>query len=258
MRSPQSEDDAKAPGQLALEQEAQIQHHRARYKEVMQAFLNDPNPDATALRSRLQEIHGAGVDYFNAFERSIPTSSLLRADDDPAWYSGKGETAANVLGTIVLHFRTVKQKAEQATLSSSDFWPSPTAYAAMQRIVRHVVPEQADNLRGQFASLGLPTYGFDHAEMEKPRMPTWQKIIGVCFGIVFVIVLLCLALWVPKPTSFQVFVFRAVLALAAGACATMLTGFLNVEGRGKRWTIRAGAGLAVFVIVYMMNPPALV
>lgn len=258
MRSRQRADTSAATEMLALDQEAQIRQYRVRYQEATQAFVADPHVANNSLLRRLQEFHAAGVDYFNAFERSIPANSLLCADRDAAWYTHKGETAANLLETITYHFRVVKHKAEQAGQRPSDFWPSPTAYAATQRIAMRVVPGQASKLRESFAALGLPVYGFDHSETEKPLMPTWQKIAGVSFGIVFVIVLLYLAIWFPEPTSFQVLVFRAVLALAAGACTTMLTGFLNVESRGKWWTIRAGAGLAVFVVIYMLNPPALV
>lgn len=258
MRGWRSAYSAKTRAGFALEQENKLARLRARYREVMERFVDAGDAGDDVFRSQFHEFHRAGVAFFNAFEDSIAVDSLLGADHDSTWYSGKAESASNVLGTIVLHFRVVKEKAGRAGRSPSDFWPSPTAYAAMQRIVKRVVRQQADTLRKDFLSLGLPTYGFDHDEKEKRRMAKWQKITGVCFGIAFVVVLLILAVVVPTPTAQQFFVFRTVLALAAGACAAMLTGFLNVEGRIKSLSIRAGAGLAVFVIVYVVNPPALV
>lgn len=243
---------------LVLQQEREYAERRARYKEVMEEFLADAGADTVTKQSRLREFHQAGVACFNAFEKSIPWSSLLRADDDTDWYTEKGETAANLLGTIAKHFQVIQTKASEAGLSSSDCPPpSPTAYAAMQRIAKDVVPGEADKLREKFISLDLPTHGFDHAAKEKPRMSTWQKIIGVVLGSILIAVSLVLAICFPSPTRFQFFVFRTVLALGAAGFAAVITGFLHVEGRFKRITVSAGAGLGVWVIVYFVNPPAL-
>ncbi len=245
---------------LVLQQEREYADRRTRYAEVMKAFLADADNEAANMQRRLYEFHEAGVACFNAAERTIPWSSLLKADADSDWYTDKGETAANLLGTIAKHFQVIQTKASKAGLSSSVFppSPSPTAYAAMQRIAKAVVPEEADRLREQFVSLDLPTHGFDHGAKEKPRMPTWQKVTGVCFGITFIAVILAVAIYVPTPTPFQTYVFRTVLALAAGACVTMLSGFFKLEGQVLQWKLRAGAGLAVVLLVYLFNPPALV
>jgi len=249
---------AKTPEEFACEEQQELDTLRARYKQAMQTLLEQANDKGDMFQSRFREFHSAGVAFFNACERSIVSGSSSGADRDPTWYTDKGEMAANTLETMLKHFRVVKNKAAQAGRVASDFKPSLTAYATMQRIAKHVVPSEADKLRADFLSLGLPTYGFDHDEKEKRRMPTWQKVTGVCFGITFVVVLLILAVFIPKPSTFQVFVFRTVLALAAGACAAMLTGFLNIEGRFKALSIRAGAGLAVLIFIYTVNPPALV
>ena len=60
------------------------------------------------------------------------------------------------------------------------------------------------------------------------------------------------SLW---PTDFQFFVFRAVLALAAGTLGAIIPGFLNVQFKGR---LRAGGAVALFVLVYMINPPTLI
>jgi hypothetical protein len=50
-------------------------------------------------------------------------------------------------------------------------------------------------------------------------------------------------------------IFRVVLALAAGAFGALIPGFIEVSFRN--W-LRAGGAMALFVIVYMINPPALI
>src|SRR5437870_4275025 len=55
----------------------------------------------------------------------------------------------------------------------------------------------------------------DHAGMK-----TWEKITMIAAGFVFLLLLLSIALLVPEPTDFQIFVFRIVLAIAASAFAS--------------------------------------
>ena len=85
--------------------------------------------------------------------------------------------------------------------------------------------------------------------------PRWQIVATGATGIVFVLILLSLAIFFPNPTDFQLFVFRVVLALAAGAFGALIPGFIEVEFRN--W-LRAGGALALFAIVFFWNPPALV
>lgn len=82
-----------------------------------------------------------------------------------------------------------------------------------------------------------------------------ERLAAFAFGVFFVVVLLVLALFVPKPTPFQYTVFRVVLALAAAGAAAMIPGFLQVQI--AQW-LRAGGALAVFVIVFFYNPAQLV
>lgn len=247
----------KTSGELAMEQERHVEDLRGKYKKVMQAFANDPHAEDDVVRSRLEELHGAGVAFFNAFDESITSSSMLRADADPDWYSGKGESAVSILETIAHHYRVIQAKANRAGLNSRNFRPSATAYAAMQRIAKDVVSEEAATLREEFISLGLPTHGFDHPAKEKVRMPSWQRITGVCFAITGVGVLLVVVIFIPSPTPSQFLVFRTILALAAGSCAAFLSGSLTMEGQVLKWRFRASGGLAVFVAVYLINPPPL-
>lgn len=53
-------------------------------------------------------------------------------------------------------------------------------------------------------------------ELHLTRPPLWERVTVVAFGVGFVLMLLAIALLVPDPTNFQIWVFRVVLALAAG------------------------------------------
>ncbi len=78
------------------------------------------------------------------------------------------------------------------------------------------------------------------------------------FGVAFLVVLLVIALAVPNPTASQLLIFRVVLALAAAGVAWFIPGFIDVNVRLPRIAIRASGAIAVFVIVYLVNPPNVV
>ena len=83
----------------------------------------------------------------------------------------------------------------------------------------------------------------------------WQKLTAFGFGLLFVILLLIFVLAVPDPTQTQWFVFRVVLALAAAGIGAVIPGLLVVH---VSTFIRAGGAIALFVIVYNLNPPQLI
>jgi len=74
------------------------------------------------------------------------------------------------------------------------------------------------------------------------------------FGALLILIVLGISLFLPNPTEFQGLVLRVMLALAAAAIAAGIPGFINVQ-IGPR--IRVGGALAVFLLVYAFNPPAL-
>ena len=78
-----------------------------------------------------------------------------------------------------------------------------------------------------------------------------QKIASFVFGVVFVVTMLLIAVFTPNPSGFQYTIFRIVMALAAGGVVAAYPGFIEVKF-GK-W-LRAGGALAVFSVVYHINP----
>ena len=82
---------------------------------------------------------------------------------------------------------------------------------------------------------------------------TWPVIWASVSGIAFAVTMLVMAVRFPRPTPFQTFVFRSVLALSAGSMAAAIPGFLEVEANLTGFGVRAGGALAVFVLVYKLN-----
>lgn len=92
-----------------------------------------------------------------------------------------------------------------------------------------------------------------HGRQEQQQ--TWEKIAIFAIGVAFVATLILIALFVPEPKPFPIFIFRVVLALGAGALGALIPGFIEVKFRN--W-LRAGGAIALFVIVYLINPPELI
>jgi len=82
----------------------------------------------------------------------------------------------------------------------------------------------------------------------------WEKLLAFGFGVVFIATMLTIALAVPEPTPTQWFVFRVALALAAAGIGAVIPGLIVVR---VSTFIRAGGAIALFVIVYYLNPPQL-
>jgi uncharacterized membrane protein YedE/YeeE len=87
---------------------------------------------------------------------------------------------------------------------------------------------------------------------------TTQMLVAFVFGVVFVSGLILLAVFFPRPTPFQYIVFRIVLSLAAAGVAAMIPGFLSLQLNPSQYLfLRAGGALAVFAVIYFLNPARL-
>jgi hypothetical protein len=83
----------------------------------------------------------------------------------------------------------------------------------------------------------------------------WQKGTAFGCGVLFVALMLILAIAIPNPTATQWFVFRVLLALAAAGIGAVIPGLIVVN---VSKVVRAGGAIALFVLVYLLNPPQLV
>ena len=94
---------------------------------------------------------------------------------------------------------------------------------------------------------------------ENQHSSLWEKVVVCSFGITFVAIMLLIAMFFPNPTDFQIFIFRVVLALSASGIGAVIPGFINIEmTKEKLMMVRAGGAIALFLLIYLINPPALV
>jgi hypothetical protein len=84
------------------------------------------------------------------------------------------------------------------------------------------------------------------------RLGTW---LAFSFGCVFVAVILALAFAGNTLDDRRFEILRIVLALAGGGIGGVIPGFLDLNMKaGTKMALRAGGGLAVFIILYFWSP----
>ena len=86
---------------------------------------------------------------------------------------------------------------------------------------------------------------------EAPNWP-WLIVFVALIGVITII-----ALKFPDLTSSQVFFFRIIIALAAAGIGAIIPGFLQIQIKVLDSAVRAGGALALFVLIFLYNPPEL-
>jgi hypothetical protein len=84
-------------------------------------------------------------------------------------------------------------------------------------------------------------------------MPDRNLVLLGVFLLIFVLALVIIR--GPQPDSPEFWLYRILVALGAASVGSALPGFLNVSLPAG---VKAGGGLAIFVIVLLLNPPSLV
>lgn len=80
-------------------------------------------------------------------------------------------------------------------------------------------------------------------------------IVLTSLGVLWVVVGLVLAIIKPNPTPFQLWAFRVVMSLGAACIGSILPGFIDLNGDIGELAIRAGGAIALFLLLYLVNPP---
>lgn len=79
------------------------------------------------------------------------------------------------------------------------------------------------------------------------------------FGGVFVLLLFGTAIWLiasgrQVPDTAQ-WILRVIMALAGAGCGAVLSGMLTVDLNLPQLAVKATSGFALFVLIYLVNPP---
>lgn len=240
--------------------------HIAALKENYISYLNNivinihENEKDPSL-PELLECQRLGNSYFNYVEEFVGNSGLLGAHTNGLWVTGFAEDCLAILQTIIMHFKFLRSYKD--TFQQANIEPSQNAYANMQRLIVECLPKKTwESTLKEFEENTLPIKGFKMPAIpDKNKIPKWQLVTGVILGCVLLAVSLIIAIFIPNPSPWQTFVFRGTLAIGLASIAPIIPGFINftsrIQGRGAYFKIVAGGSIAIFVIIWLLNPPAI-
>jgi len=241
--------------------EAGLSVMKQKYREAMMAFHSLPQSGVSieSVRKAFWDWHYAGLDYFNAFEKSISLGSLVGADKLATWYTEKCETAANLLEVIATHFVAIRLKADDLSIQTEPLKPGSTSFAGMQRMVKDHDSAIAMKLRDHFIANHLPTHGFDKEETEKSgtHQIEWRFFI---VGCVFAAAAIVIAAWgfsLGNLTKDQRFILRWIFPIASAFSSGSFTGSLLTGSKRFWWSLAVAAtgGFAVWLLtnLFLIN-----
>lgn len=245
--------------QAVLEAENKASELKKRYIEFLTPIVvkiqeNSIEPTIEELLTCQQ----LGAEYFNYVESFVGTSGLLGAHANGKWVTGFAETCHSILVAVMTHHNFLK--SHSGALKGALVAPDVNSYANMQRMTKEYLQEDLwKKLEQQYRDSSLPVAGFRMKEAKDLKYtPKWQLVTGLVIGIVFALIILVLVVFIPNPTPSQFFVFRGLFAVSLAAVAAIIPGLLNVESRFNKFSIKATGAIAVFVLVWLLNPPALI
>lgn len=209
------------------------------------------NPDQL-----LSQVHTSAVSFFNAFERTLDEYTLSSIEITNEIKIRKAEDTLNMTYTILQYWSIITGYCKKYKLEKIE--PSITAYATIQRVLKHFYPDKISEIKTRFLELNLPITGL----VTKGAHMGWNKAKTIKTQLVLGIPLLCLTLIMSflfnELSGFQYFILRLLLALGI-----TLIGSSLIEGKVKfntttkvGFSIKATGWVAVFLIIYLINPPA--
>ena len=84
------------------------------------------------------------------------------------------------------------------------------------------------------------------------------EIVLLILGVVLIVVSLIVALIIPKPSVFQFWVFRVIMGVGGACIGAIIPGFVEFTSQINEIALRAGGAIALFLVIYLINPPTYV
>ncbi|MFM8443327.1 MAG: hypothetical protein ACKN9W_08300 [Methylococcus sp.] len=245
--------------QAVLEAESKASELKRAYTEFLTPIVIRIRKDSS--EPTLEELltcQQLGAAYFNYVESFVGTSGLLGAHANGKWVTGFAETCHSVLGAVMAHH--IFLNSHSSVAKGLLVRPDVNSYANMQRMTKEYLKKETwKSLEQKYRASDLPVVGFELKEARDVKdTPKWQLITGLVIGIIFALLILALVVLIPSPTPSQFFVFRGLFAFSLAAVAAIIPGLLNVESRFNKFSVKATGAIAVFVLVWLLNPPALI
>lgn len=215
----------------------------------------------------------SGRELFNYVELCCAEANSDEDIKNSAWNQWLAETCHEILELLVSHYQRYRVHTGNASAA-----PSKMAYAGMQRMVKsYYSRKDAKQLRKMLNDNGIPTYGFDNKAKLDPMKIFLSILVVVAASIIFVsalylsdkipvplVVGLCLSviafitcLFIKNPSGLQYLVIRTFLSASIPGLLASYPGFIELSFKKFGFEVSAIGLLAIFFIIYKMNPAKL-
>nr|WP_314623741.1 hypothetical protein [uncultured Noviherbaspirillum sp.] len=239
----------------------QIEQLKQKYLKRLRTVIEAKQAGGPISIMMLLEVQQEGTAYFNFVENFVGDSGLLGAHANGRWVTGFAEDCYAILDSLINHILFLRSYSNSLSEADAIIELQGTAYANMQRmVVEYLDKKKSQELKKRFIENRLPIYGFDTpaAEDVKP-IQRWQLVTGFIIGCVLVSASVGLAVSIPTPTAWQQFIFRGAMAIGVALITSIVPGFINLtaklNGLAGYFKLVAGGSLAIFVLIWLLNPP---
>lgn len=244
--------------QTVTETEARIAKLKEEYSDYLRQIIQLHKCDnSSPTLEELLECQKLSSKYFDYVENFVGQSDLLGAHKNGSWITGFAETCYSVLEVVVENYLFLKKN--EAIFNGHLQPPSIHAYSNMQRMVKEYLDKnRCLTIQQEFEKYGLPITGFNFRKIpDVSKQGSWKLIVGIVISVLFMLIIMLFAYHEPHPSNFQILIYRGIFALAAALLAGIIPGFLSIESRWKSLKMRATGAIAIFIIIWLLNPPSL-
>lgn len=229
---------------------SKISELKLKYIDATVRFINAPKGDLEK-----EEYLGcikAANEYFSYVETFVGDSELLGSHQGGKWITGFAEDCYEVLNSFLIHYELVTTHNIKV-LGIEYPAIGPMVYANMQRMVAEYLKDKKNELQNKFNEKGLPIRGFTVKAMKKQDKEKMLLAVSIGLGVLLTAAVFVVSIYMPSPTKWQEFVFKAVLSMGLAGIGTGIPGFVVVSIQTKiaeNFMKIYGAGaLAIFLIL---------
>lgn len=216
----------------------------------------DSQASKEAYERCLQSMYDAGSALHQKVEAAIVQLDVIRHPSE-LWAKDLASTAVNVLDVLPAFYGRLREDGKSLNKTTPE--PSPQAFYAMQCAVVAYHPNKVEQLQKEFTAARLPIYGFTNPAHMNTKFSKSEWVLIFSTGLALLLLMLSVALFSRSFNNLTIWIVRVCVSLAAAMLAgTALPGLIEIESRTGRNLLRATGAFAVLVLVFYINPPALV
>ena len=226
-----------------IEFEKELDAYKQQYMDKVKKFCKDQTLD------NLLDCMRAGNRYFNFAEKSVAKASLDGIHNDGLALIDLADSCYVILDSYIKHLVFIESK--ESLLGSAYEKPLFVANNMQRMVKKYLSKEKVESLRKLFIKHKLSTEGFD---VKAPKDKN-NAIVPLWIGGVFLAIPIIALFFIPEPSIYQFFAFRVCFGLGGAGIASHIPGWLNINI--NNW-VKAGGAIAIFVLLWFFNPPALI